>query len=330
MSDSSRRTFLTAMAAGLGSQAALAGPQNSGAPTPPSKPRNFSMKLGVHMTNWQPLWRNGTVTWEDIARINSELGFHGIELQSDNVQGLDQAGLKRIKTAMSSAGLRINAINIGNNFLDADFDAQVKMVQDFADLCNYFEAPFERIYLGRKPPEMSDTKAFDLVRKGLETCLPTWERLGIAAAPEPPDVYRFRPVSPGSSQYVVDVLPKQFPAGDITGIVALLKVIDSKHFRYTLDSGCIPPDEKYIWPHLLAPYTVNMHIKEWQFNWRTGDPTEIDYVRYLQPFKESGYDGFLDLELRDPVRGGFDLGTVDEVRAKLTRMKTYLERCIAA
>ena len=334
MAGPSRRHFIGSLAAGVAVSSVAAGQQTT-APAP-ARSRNFSMKLGVHMTNWEPLWRKGVVTWEDIARINSELGFQGIELQADNVEKEDQAGLKRIKAALSSKGLRINAINIGNNFLAPDFDAQVKMVKDFAELCNYFEAPFERIYLGRKPPEMGDAKAFDLVRKGLETCLPTWERLGVVAAPEPPDVFRFRPVNSGtgdssSASVVVEVLPKQFPAGDITGIVALLKVIDSKYFRYTLDSGCIPPEEKYVWPQLLAPYTVNMHIKEWQFHWRTSDPTDTDYVRFLQPFKDAGYNGFLDLELRDSVRGGFDLGdTPAEVSAKLVKLKTYLERCIAA
>lgn len=325
MPEASRRNFL-AVAGGIAA-AALAEAQGSGQPARPSRP-TYSMKLGVHMTNWQNLWRKGAISWEEIARVSASLGFHGIELQQDNVEGVDKAGLKRIKDAMSSHGVQIRAININNNFLAPDFDAQIKMVRDFAELCAYFEAPFERIYLGRKPPQMGPTEAFDGVRRGLETCLPIWEKLNVVAAPEPPDVYRYVANTQGGGSF--EIVRDQFPAGDIAAIVTLLRVVNSKYFRYTLDTGCIPPEQKYIWPELLAPYTVNMHIKEWQFNWRTNDPSETDYVKFLEPFKQAGYNGFLDLELRDPVKGGFDLGsTVEEVSAKLTKLKVYLEKCIA-
>jgi len=327
MPETSRRGFLLAAGA-VAASSAFGDPQSSpaAAGSSISARRAYSMKLGVHMTNWQNLWRKGAISWEEIGRVTAELGFHGIELQSDNVENVDKAGLKRIKDAMASNGVQIRAININNNFLAPDFDAQIEMVRDFGELCAYFEAPFERIYLGRKPPEMGDTQAFDLIRKGLETCLPIWEKLNVVAAPEPPDVYRFV-----ASNGTFEIVRNQYPAGDITAIVTLLHIVNSKYFRYTLDTGCIPPEEKYIWPHLLAPYTVNMHIKEWQFNWRTSEPSETDYVRFLEPFKRAGYDGFLDLELRDPVRGGFDLGnTIEEVSAKLTKLKVYLQKCIAA
>jgi len=324
MPEASRRGFL--MAAGMLPGAAVIAEAQSPAPLTAAQPRAFSMKLGVHMTNWQNLWRKGEISWEEIGRVSAELGFHGIELQAVNVENVDKAGLKRIRDALHSNGLRINAINIENNFLAPDFDAQIKMVRDFAELCAYFEAPFERIYLGRKLSPMPDPQAFEMVRKGLETCLPIWEKFNVVAAPEPPDVFRFAAAS-GSFEEVKD----QYPAGNIAAIVTLLRVVNSKYFRYTLDTGCIPSGEKYIWPHLLAPWTVNMHIKEWQFNWRTNEPSETDYVRFLEPFKQAGYDGFLDLELRDPVKGGFDLGsTIPEVSAKLTKLKVYLERCIAA
>ena len=282
------------------------------------------MTLGVHMTNWESLLRKNVVTWQDIGRVSAELGFHGIELQADNVQNLDKAGLKNVKDALTSHGLKILAINIDNNFLHPDFDSQIKMVSDFAELCAYFEAPFERIYLGRKVTQISDPDAFNTVRKGLETCIPIWEKFNVVAAPEAPDVFRVTPSG-------VQTLPKQYPAGDISAIVTLLTLVDSKHFRYTLDTGCIPPEEKYIWPQLLAPYVVSMHIKEWQFHWRTNDPIDTDYVRFLAPLKKAGYKGSLDLEIRDPVKGGFDLGdSVAEVSAKLIKLRDYLQRCIAA
>jgi|SRR5579872_2357417 len=335
MSQTSRRGFLAA-AGVMAASSAQGNPQSSlPVSSTASSRRPFSMKLGVHMTNWQNLWRKGTISWEEIGRVSAQLGFHGIELQQDNVENASKAELKRIKDALTSQGLQIRAININNNFLAPDFDAQIKMVRDFAELCAYFEAPLERIYLGRKPSEMRGTQAFDLVRKGLDTCLPIWEKFNVVAAPEPPDVFRFVAApsgaeangAPGRFEFIQD----QYPAGDITAIVTLLRVTNSKYFRYTLDTGCIPPDEKYIWPQLLAPYTVNMHIKEWQFHWRTNEPVDTDYVRFLEPFKRAGYDGFLDLELRDPIRGGFDLGnTIEEVSGKLTKLKVYLEKCIAA
>lgn len=352
MSDTSRRSFFTAAAA-IAATSKFATAQSSpiNAASLPGPRLPYSMKLGVHMTNWQNLWRRGVMNWEDIARVTAQLGFQGIELQADNVQNVDKPGLKRIKDAMASEGVKILTINIGNNFLAPDFDNQIKMVRDFAELCAYFEAPLERIYLGRKPPEMSDTQAFDQVRKGLETCLPFWEKLNVVAAPEPPDVIRAvggggrgggnqqgagsagnnpqAPPPPPPTGF--EVVKDQYPAGDIAAIVTLLRVVNSKYFRYTLDTGCIPPDEKYIWPQLLAPYTVGMHIKEWQFHWRTNEPVDTDYVKFLEPFKRAGFNGFLDLELRDSVRGGFDLGaTVEEVSAKLTKLKVYLEKCIAA
>jgi sugar phosphate isomerase/epimerase len=336
MSETSRRGFLFAAGAAAASSA-LGNPQTpdpASAASSSSPRRSYSMKLGVHMTNWQNLWRKGVISWEEIGRISAQLGFHGIELQQDNVENVAKPELKRIKDALNSQGVQIRAININNNFLAPDFDRQIKMVRDFAELCAYFEAPFERIYLGRKPPEMGPTQAFDQVRKGLDTCLPFWEKLNVVAAPEPPDVYRFVPSpSPGPNDPPgkFEIVRDQYPAGDITAIVSLLRVVNSKYFRYTLDTGCIPPEEKYIWPQLLAPYTVNMHIKEWQFNWRTNEPIDTDYIRFLEPFKRAGYDGFLDLELRDQVRGGFDLGnTVEEVSAKLTKLKVYLDKCIAA
>ena len=158
MFHASRRGFLSAAAAMaaipiLTSAQTL--PTTSGADTSPRRP--FSMKVGVHMTNWENLWRRGVMSWEDIARTTAELGFHGIELQADNVQNVDKAGLKRIKDAMNSHGVQIRAINIGNNYLAPDMDARIKMVEDYAELCAYFEAPFERIYVCRKPPEISDT-----------------------------------------------------------------------------------------------------------------------------------------------------------------------------
>lgn len=322
----SRRSLLTSAAAGfiagVGLGKAQSVPQRT--PSPSSPKRQFSMSLGVHMTNWQYLLEKRVVTWEDIGRISAELGFTGIQLQANNVAGLDKSALKNIKDTLTSHGLKILAINIDNNFLHPDFDGQIKMVRDFAELCAYFEAPFERIYLGRKVTQMSDPQAFDTIRKGLETCLPFWEKLNVVAAPEPPDVFRVTPSG-------VQTVPKQYPAGDISAIVTLLKVVDSKYFRYMLDTGCIPPDEKYIWPKLTAPYVVGMHIKEWQFNWRTNDPIDTDYVRFLEPFKESGFHGSLDLEIRDPVHGGFFLGdTVVEVTAKLVKLRDYLKNCIAA
>lgn len=332
MPETSRRGFLLGAGA-VAASPAFADPQSPAA-TEASPRRAYSMRLGVHMTNWQNLWRKGVISWEEIGRVSAQLGFHGIELQQDNVEKADKSELKRIKDALTGQGVQIRAININNNFLAPDFDAQIKMVRTFAELCAYFEAPFERIYLGRKPPEMDPTQAFDQVRKGLETCLPFWEKLNVVAAPEPPDVFRFvaNPnAAPDAPPGKFETVRDQYPAGDITAIVSLLRVVNSKYFRYTLDTGCIPPEEKYIWPQLLAPYTVNMHIKEWQFHWRTNEPVDTDYVRFLEPFKRAGYDGFLDLELRDQVRGGFDLGnTVAEVSAKLTKLKVYLDRCIVA
>ena len=98
-----------------------------------------------------------------------------------------------------------------------------------------------------------------------------------------------------------------------------------------MDTGWIPPEEKYIWPALLAPYVVNMHIKEWPFHWRTNEPVDTDYAKFLDPLKKAGFHGFLDLELRDFTRPGLDLGdSVAEISAKLRKLKTYLEKCIAA
>src|SRR5215472_2264961 len=172
MSQLSRRGLLASAAAGFAASRGFGQPQSSsppGAVPVPARNRQFSMTLGVHMTNWQTLLKRNVVTWQDIGRISSDLGFRGIELQADNVENLDKAGLKNVKDALTSHGLKILAININNNFLDPDFNAQIKMVRDFAELCAYFEAPFERIYLGRKVNQISDPEAFDTVRKGLET-----------------------------------------------------------------------------------------------------------------------------------------------------------------
>jgi Xylose isomerase-like TIM barrel len=330
-----------------------AGSSASQGQTPP-----YRMTVGVHMTSWQNLMRQLNLSWEDIGRINGRdgLGFTGIQLQATGLDTASESDLGAIKRALNSQGLTINAVNIGNNFLAADFDAQVKMVERYAQICHSLEAPFERIYLGTKPANsnISDAKAFDTIRKGLETSLPVWEKYGVVAAPEPPDVYRrvgaggrggpgvsATPAAPAgpvpaatsglpASTGQWTIAPKQFPSGDVAGILSLLKVIDSKYFRYMLDSGCVPPDEKYVWPQLLAPYTVGMHIKEWQYNFRTGAPTETDYVKFLEPFKRVGFHGSLDLEPRDFATGGFNLGsTVEEVSLVLKNLKKYIEACIA-
>ena len=90
MFEISRRGLFACAAAGLVASTGLSEPQSSAATAlPASQKRKFSMSLGVHMTNWQVLLRKNVMTWQDIGRVSAELGFHGIELQGDNVQNVD-------------------------------------------------------------------------------------------------------------------------------------------------------------------------------------------------------------------------------------------------
>ncbi|HMD48103.1 MAG TPA: twin-arginine translocation signal domain-containing protein, partial [Bryobacteraceae bacterium] len=93
MSETSRRGFLFAAGAAAAAPA-LAAPQNPGISAANTTPRRaYSMKLGVHMTNWQNLWRKGVISWEEIGKVSAQLGFHGIELQQDNVENASKQEL---------------------------------------------------------------------------------------------------------------------------------------------------------------------------------------------------------------------------------------------
>src|SRR5437870_1156742 len=119
MSHFSRRGFFNAAAVGLAGSAAIAGAQVSPASAGPSgsarRDRKFNMRFGVHMTNWQVLLQKNLITWNEIGRVSAELGFEGIELQGAGLEKMDRPGLKSIKDALTSHGLKIVAVNIGNN-----------------------------------------------------------------------------------------------------------------------------------------------------------------------------------------------------------------------
>lgn len=228
-------------------------------------------------------------TIEEAMKATSRAGLRGIELQ-DFGSGFDEkfpnapskGRLRKVKETAETLGLEIPVISaMAGSFLEPNIDEQIAYVEEWLGLASSINTKILKINLGLKPERMSDGSAFEQAKTCIMKCVTLAEEYGIPLAPE--------------------LWPLSFPSNDPFAIITLLKIVDSKYFRLTLDNEHLPSGWAATCYKLLAPYAIHVHTSMWSENkMRASNREKYAFQEFIPILKSANYDGYLMIEWRGP------------------------------
>jgi sugar phosphate isomerase/epimerase len=170
---------------------------------------------------------------------------------------------------------------MGTNFLEPNTDRQIAYVGKWLELASSIGTKILKINIGEKPPHMSEEQAFEQAKGCVRRCLPLAEEYGIPLAPE--------------------LYPPTFPSGDLAAMTTLMKVIDSRYFRHTIDNEFLPPKMALAAYALLAPYAINVHASVYEYSYmkdehkRTGK-ARFEFEKLISILSHVSYKGYIMIE----------------------------------
>ena len=228
-------------------------------------------------------------TIEEAMKATSRSGLRGIELQ-DFGSGFDEkfpnapskGRLRKVKETAESLGLEIPVISaMAGSFLESNIDEQIAYVGKWLGLASSIDTKILKINLGTKPEGMSDGRAFEQAKTCIMKCVTLAEEYGIPLAPE--------------------LWPLSFPSNDPFAMITLLKIVDSKYFRLTLDNEHLPSEWAVTCYKQLAPYGIHVHMSMWdEKRMRASNREKYAFEKFIPILKSVDYDGYLMIEWRGP------------------------------
>ena len=249
------------------------------------------MKIGVMICSYY-LRPDGTLPeqaskppLDETPKLTADAGLGALELQ-DPGGGFEETfpdapslrRLKQLKETAGSSGVEIPAISaMGGNLLSPDTERQLSYLQKWLTLASSLEIRTLKINVGAKPPGLSDSRSFERARAALVRCAKLAGEYGIVLAPE--------------------LWPPSYPTSDVHAMITLMRLIDSKQFRHTLDNYQLPAG----WPvtayRLLAPFATHVHVSTRGIMDGPQDQ-RFRFASFVSILRAIGYDGYLMIEAR--------------------------------
>jgi sugar phosphate isomerase/epimerase len=94
-----------------------------------------------------------------------------------------------------------------------------------------------------------------------------------------------------------ELWPPSYPTSDVHAMITLMRLIDSKNFRHTLDNYQLPADWAVTAFRLLAPFATHVHISTRGVNDGPNDQ-RFRFNSFVGTLKSTSYDGYLMIEAR--------------------------------
>lgn len=289
---SSRFTRRQFAAAGLATTATASITSPSvGQDTATQKKRPNSIAVSTY-SYWR--YRPDTkLTIEQCINLAAETGFDAVEILHVQMQDESNPALQRIKQRAFRHGLGLCGLSTHQSFVSPDPAFRQKNVDHTIkciELAYSLGIPTIRVNTGRwgtsknfdelmanrgiepRLEGYTDDEGFDWVYEGLEKCLPTAERCGVALG-----------------------LENHWGLGRTAkGVLRVINQLDSPWLRATLDTGNFL-DNQYEQYAELAPEAVFVQAKTY-YGGGTWYTLDIDYDRVAQVLRDVDYRGYISLE----------------------------------
>jgi sugar phosphate isomerase/epimerase len=267
----SRRSFLAAGAAAVGSRAFAIDPVKR----PSAKP---DIKLSLAAYGYRQFLdlKKPTMTLFDFIDLAADLPLDAVELTSYYFAETTDAYLDKVKAHADKKKLAISGVPVGNNFClkdDAKRKAQIDLVKDWTARAARLGAKTVRIFAGNLEKGETLATAQARVIAAVEECLAVAAKHDVLLALE--------------NHGGITATPDQ--------LLALVKPIQSPHLGVNIDTGNFHTADPYADVATIAPYGVVCQIKT-EVQPAGGKKTEADLGRYVKILKDANFHGYLALE----------------------------------
>ncbi|TWT65178.1 sugar phosphate isomerase/epimerase family protein [Allorhodopirellula solitaria] len=279
-----RRDFLTGLvAASIATPTVLArGPiQRSGPPRLSIALAAYSLRsyFGYSRGKPQRVVEGGTeIDMFDFLDYCVAEGFDGAELTSYFFPPqCDDAYLLSLRHAAFTKGLAISGTAIGNNFTVGKgprLDDEIAQAKQWIDRAAVLGAPHVRFFAGTARDLNQGTSRLDEAIAALSECAAHAATKGVFLGVE--------------------------NHGNLTAanMLEIMRRVDSPWIGINLDTGNFHSDDPYADLTACAPYAVNVQAKV-SMKTPAGKTYPADFTRIGKILKDSGYQGFVNLEYED-------------------------------
>lgn len=287
----SRRQFSTAVAvAAVSAHSAQLGANEEANAAVAQHRRN---RMGVSTYSF---WRFNDATKLTISQcidLAAEFGFDGVEILHRQMEREDNAYLQQLKQQAFKLGLDLMGFSTHQSFVSPDAEARkrnIDMTREQIEIAYRLGIPTMRINTGRwntigdfdelmrnrgiEPilPGHSEDEGFKWVIDSIEQLIPKAQECGVTLG-----------------------LENHWGLGrDATGVLRIVKTIDSPWLQVTADTGNFLEDQ-YSQLEQIAPHAVLVQAKTY-YGGGTWYTLEIDYERVAKILRDANYQGYVSLE----------------------------------
>lgn len=287
---SSRRTFLSALAAGAAVSTGMTPAQSDSASKKPASRRN---RIGVSSYSFWQFRNDDLRSVETCIDLAAEWGFDGVEILEMQLTETDNATLQKLKQRAFVNGMDLCGFSTHQGWVSPDADVRRKNTLktiNSIEMAYQLGIPTMRVNTGRWGTSANfdalmanrgiepilkgytEEDGFGWVIDGLTECLPTAEKCGVTLGLE--------------NHWGLGLTPE--------GVLRIVNAIDSPWLRTTLDTGNFLEDP-YDRLEKMADTAVFVQAKTYYGGgmWYTLD---LDYARIAKMLKAHGFNGYVSLE----------------------------------
>ena len=277
-----RRQWMSAATAGAvtvcGAQ--FASPACAIPPLSRTGPARFQFSLAAYSYRRLLQGESPSMTMFDFVDDCVQFGLQGTELTSYYFpQPVTDQYLRRLKYHCFRQGIDISGTAIRCDFgipPGAKRDAEIAEVKRWVDRSEVLGAPVIRIFAGHQPEGRSAEQTHQLIVEGIEHCCRYAGDHGVHLALE----------NHGG------------PTGTATGLLAIVKDVDSEWFGVNLDTGNFHSEDVYQELRQVAPYAINVQVKV-VVSGPDKQKRPTDFGKIAQILRDVSYRGYVVLEYEE-------------------------------
>ena len=266
----------------------------------------------------------GCLDFPSLLEFVKEIGGSTIELSTadgvhNNTLDFSVEGRRTILDKVRSQGLSIISLGGYSDFTTSDPEAvqqQLEQLRWYCQLARDLQAPILRVMAGNPRSGLSREEMIDNIIAGFKAATAIAEEYGIIFALE----------NHGTL------------INDLDAMLQIVESVGSPHFRVTLDTGNYcwagrTVDEAYVFFEKMAPYTANVHLKDFvtqpdrSVKFVPLGDGELDFRKVMDILRGVGYQGTLlcEYEGMGEPKELIAAGTFDEY---VTALKSGTKRSL--
>ncbi len=270
------------------------------------KSRRGNINLGLNAYSFNGPLTNGEMDLGDLLEFCSLNQLQAIDITAYYFPGYPKVPsdevLYEFKRKAFSLGVAISGTGVRNNFSFPDEkkrQEEIALVKNWIDAAEKLGAPAIRIFSGSKDHEgYSWEEVAERMVSDIRECVEYGKQHGVVVALQ--NHHDFIQTADQSIRF--------------------LEAIDSDWFGLMLDIGSYRMGDPYLDIAKSIPYAVNWQIKEMIY--RNGKPEPVDMKKLMTMVKESGYNGYLQIEPLGPGDPAENvINFLAEIREALTKKK---------